>query len=252
MLIDKPIVFVREYKTITKSTVSALFLSQLVYWWKRRTGDTVWKTIDEFEIETGLTRDEQDTAIRNLKSLNIITVQLKGIPAKRHFTLNETSLLELLKPVCGIPANCVVETPQTNTENTHSITNVILQPPQATVETLKGESNKGVHISGIATIPKPTNRRQFGNFDVNSVISELSKLMPTGKLDGSELSNRRAAQSLIKKYGFSVILKAIRAIPKSRLSDKITSIKTLSFYVNILLMEADRKPANYMDEYTRL
>lgn len=116
---DRPIAFCREYKTITKSTNSALMLSQLVYWWKRKTGDTIYKTITEFEDETGLSREEQQTAIKNLTTLGIISVKVKGIPPVRHFTLNESKLCDLLFSICGVTANRYVGLPQIiYTENT--------------------------------------------------------------------------------------------------------------------------------------
>ena len=41
------------------------------------------------EQMTTLTRKEQDNAIKKLKDIKLIEAKLKGIPAKRHFKINE-------------------------------------------------------------------------------------------------------------------------------------------------------------------
>lgn len=97
LLTAKPIVFNPDLARITGSAKNGLFLSQLLYWSdKGQDENWIYKTIKEIEEETCLTRDEQDSAIKTLKTLKIIEVKLKGVPAKRHFHINEDKLIGLI------------------------------------------------------------------------------------------------------------------------------------------------------------
>ena len=84
------------------SVKTALFLSQLLYW-SDRGADKEWiyKTIEEFEEETALTRDEQDGAIKKLKTLKILETKLEGVPPnpspKRHFKIDQKKLIKLIE-----------------------------------------------------------------------------------------------------------------------------------------------------------
>jgi len=51
-------------------------------------GNFFYSTVEHLQEETTLSKHEQLTAIRLLTALNILTVELKGIPAKRHFKVN--------------------------------------------------------------------------------------------------------------------------------------------------------------------
>ena len=84
-ILDRPISFNPAFKKITGSTVAALMLSQAWYWSKRTSDESGWfyKTIAEWEEETGLTRTEQETARKHLK--NILEVELRGVPATLYY-----------------------------------------------------------------------------------------------------------------------------------------------------------------------
>ncbi|MBJ6911615.1 hypothetical protein JG661_20320, partial [Vibrio cholerae] len=60
-----------------------MFLSQSLYW-SRRTNESGWfyKTQEEWEEETGLSRREQDSARKRLKSLGIIEEKKQGVPCR--------------------------------------------------------------------------------------------------------------------------------------------------------------------------
>ena len=53
-----------------------------------------YQTHDSCEERTGLSRKEQDTALKILKENNLIEMQVFGLPAKRHFRLNELNILD--------------------------------------------------------------------------------------------------------------------------------------------------------------
>ena len=91
-LLDRPIAFHRCFVRLGIGITGAVMLSQAVYW-SSRTGDSegwFFKTIGEWEEETGLTRREQETARKNLKG--ILDSELRGIPARLYFRINWLAL----------------------------------------------------------------------------------------------------------------------------------------------------------------
>lgn len=117
ILNEKPIAFNPAFAKATNSITAGLLLSQLLYW-NRKGNNPEWfyKTIEEIKQETALSREEQDTAIKKLKKLNLIEVKVMGIPAKRYFKIN---LNELQKLVCGVYANQFAGFTQTSLRDSH-------------------------------------------------------------------------------------------------------------------------------------
>jgi len=98
LLSTSPVAFNPDLARLTSSVKTGLFLSQLLYWSDRGSDEEwIYKTICEFEEETSLSRREQDGAIKKLKSLKILEVKLKGVPAKRHFHVDIDQLIELME-----------------------------------------------------------------------------------------------------------------------------------------------------------
>lgn len=96
-LLDRPIAFHRAFVQFAGVT-GALLLSQAVYW-SRRTSDPdgwFWKTAEEWEGETGLSRHEQDTARGKLRAFSFWQEAKRGMPAKLYFRLDHGALLEAL------------------------------------------------------------------------------------------------------------------------------------------------------------
>ena len=126
----RPIAFNPALAHALGSVKSGLFLSQLLFWCnKGKKKDWIYKTIEEINEETALSRREQDTAIKVCKKYGLIKTKLAGIPAKRHFHLNIEIITELLKnyyaslskkekPVCTNKKEHDVHMEQTNTDNT--------------------------------------------------------------------------------------------------------------------------------------
>lgn len=77
----------------------ALMLSQLLYWYGRGARQDGWlfKTQKEMYEETGLTRTQQDTAIKKLRKSGVISTSRKGIPAKRHYKVHVRKLETCLR-----------------------------------------------------------------------------------------------------------------------------------------------------------
>lgn len=146
-VLDRPIAFNPAFKKITGSTVAALMLSQAWYWSKRTSSEDGWfyKTIEEWEDETGLTRSEQETARKHLK--RFMEVDLRGVPATLFYRLNkqeiydalgvqfaetlQTSLPESSILVSDIPANI-----NRNTEITAETTQTIVDSTNKTVDAM--------------------------------------------------------------------------------------------------------------------
>jgi hypothetical protein len=97
-MLKRPIAYHPVFRKIAGSTAAAVMLSQMYYWSSEgriaedRDG---WfhKTIDEWEMETGLSRSEQDRARRDLKGLGVLEDKRKGNPARMWFRLNTDALL---------------------------------------------------------------------------------------------------------------------------------------------------------------
>lgn len=71
-------------------------------------------TIENIEENTTLNRYRQDKAMKTLKSLELVEVVLKGIPAKRFIKINEKKLIEILD-------NNVAEDEQTSLLNINNL-----------------------------------------------------------------------------------------------------------------------------------
>ena len=107
----------------------AVLLGQLLYWSdKARNTEAVFKTLAELERETGLSRSQQETAIRRCVRLRLLTVTVRDVPARRHFAVNQNAVFRLSgspessKPVCRNPANWNAAFPQTPSESTQEST----------------------------------------------------------------------------------------------------------------------------------
>lgn len=91
--------YVPAYAHVTGSVKTALLLSQLVYWHgagEKRYDGYFYKSVRELQYETGLTRHEQEKAIRELKALGLIDVKLARVPATRIFWVEIEALKKLL------------------------------------------------------------------------------------------------------------------------------------------------------------
>lgn len=78
---------------------AGLLMSQFCYWTRRLPEDRdgwFYKTQDEILEETALTRYEQETARKRLRSLGLLEEVKKGVPAKLWFRVNSTAVIELL------------------------------------------------------------------------------------------------------------------------------------------------------------
>lgn len=101
--LDRPIAYHRSLVPLA-GTAGAIFLSQAIYWSKRTSNPDLWfyKTAEEWEDETGLTRRVQERVREELRAKGILEEKLADNPAKLYFRVNQDKLLsfyETLKQV---------------------------------------------------------------------------------------------------------------------------------------------------------
>ncbi len=102
-LLDRPVGFHRVLAAIGGSATAGLFLSQAFYW-SRRTADRegwFWKTQQEWQDETALTRREQETARAKLRAAGVLEEKHAGVPAKLYFRIDMARLMALLRGVAS-------------------------------------------------------------------------------------------------------------------------------------------------------
>tara|TARA_Y100001001_G_scaffold59284_2_gene56143 strand:- start:13897 stop:14682 length:786 start_codon:yes stop_codon:yes gene_type:complete len=141
-MLDRPIAYHRVFVRLGTGCTGAIFLSQALYWTKRTNQDGwFYKTQADWEEETGLTRYEQETARKKLKSLGALEEVKRGVPCKVYYRVNAEKLDFLLnqlaesqhveKPhtgsqsnnttACGKATDSVAVKPQTITETTQRL-----------------------------------------------------------------------------------------------------------------------------------
>jgi hypothetical protein len=127
---SRPIAFHRALVGVGHSGVTgALLLSQAIYW--QRVKDKTeprgwfWKTGADWREETGMTRDELQTARRRLVNDGLIEYELRGVPATGYYRVNfeklASSLLESRKLDCGKPANLAAGNPPTSSRESRNL-----------------------------------------------------------------------------------------------------------------------------------
>jgi hypothetical protein len=121
----KKIAYDVVYTKITGRLTAGVMLSQLMYWYSVMGGREFYKSNEELCEETGLSIDELKSAKKLLESKGFIKVELKSLPRKTYYTINEEVLINALtsgckshQPVGGNSTDCMVEIPPTTSEST--------------------------------------------------------------------------------------------------------------------------------------
>lgn len=95
-LLRRPIAFHRVFVDITDSVNAALFLSQACYWSEVTDWDWFYKTQQEWQKETGLTRHEQDAVRRKLVQLEVMEEVRQGVPARMFYRVKAENIADLI------------------------------------------------------------------------------------------------------------------------------------------------------------
>lgn len=103
LLGDRVIAFIPALKRLTKSTNAAIMLGQALYWSKRtrRDGGWFWKLQDEWQAETCLSKDEQETARKQLRKFAFWHEKREGIPPKLWYRVDRRALAAALEALAA-------------------------------------------------------------------------------------------------------------------------------------------------------
>ncbi len=112
-ILDRPIAFHRIFVDLPAGdkrlgVLGALMLSQALYW-TARTEDPegwFWKTAEEWQQETGMTRREQETARKRLRATGFWHEERRGLPAKLYFRVNLEALARALEKAASEKQDC--------------------------------------------------------------------------------------------------------------------------------------------------
>ncbi|PNG32216.1 hypothetical protein A1395_22170 [Pseudomonas protegens] len=162
-LLDRPIAFQRAFVTLGVGITGALMLSQAIYWSNRTDDQDGWfyKTMEEWEAETGMTRSEQESARKKLVKVGALQEMKKGVPCRLFYRVNidairanlsaenpQSSLQESCKQRCSKPASKRARKPQAITETTTEIT------PEITADTLPPSSGEPAASGGLVVLDR--------------------------------------------------------------------------------------------------
>ena len=118
-LAGQPVALYPGLKSLGIGLTGASMLSQAIYWTERTrdAGGWFYKSQEEWEQETGLSRSEQELARKKLVAIGVLHEKKKGVPCRLHFMVDSEELFALLsdpervkaaqeacKSVCGNPA----------------------------------------------------------------------------------------------------------------------------------------------------
>lgn len=96
VLQDRPIAYHPVLARAAGSVTAGILLSQLLYWTGKSEDGWVYRTQAQIEEETALTRREQETARRDLRSLEVVVEEKRGLPARLFYKVNIAALTSLL------------------------------------------------------------------------------------------------------------------------------------------------------------
>lgn len=96
--LQRVISFHRPLANVAGGATGGLFLSQLLYWSDKGADPDGWiyKTQEEWQEETALTRSEQERARRILRDKGILEEVKRGVPSRLFYRLNMDALATML------------------------------------------------------------------------------------------------------------------------------------------------------------
>lgn len=217
-IFDRPIAFHRVFVDLTGSVMAALMLSQAMYWTGRGDDKTgwFWKTQSEWQDETGMNRYQQDKARAVLREHDFWQEELRGLPAKMHYRVNQDRLmgavvsLSTVDKLDGSPsANSVVEGEQPITETTTETTTKDNTPSQDPMTRMPRQRNESLVATGFVQQAKDIglNPKQYVDI-VNQVIDECSLRVlidndPDSTATTRKYNSAKEAAIFLSKMGYA-------------------------------------------------
>ena len=156
---DRPIAFNRDFVDLGIGITGALLLSQAIYWSKRTKDTQGWfyKTADEWQEETGMTRNEQETARKKLRELGILEEKRAGLPAKLYYRINAYKLGELLTSRLA----------KSDNQDSHNVPNITIQRLHSEITTETTTESKAQNKFAPPTPEEIASFIKDRNLDVN-------------------------------------------------------------------------------------
>jgi hypothetical protein len=98
VILGSPIAYYTAFAKAFGSVEAGIFTSQFFYWYGRGHNPEGWiyKTQEEIEQETGLTRRNQETARKRLRALGVLEETRMGAPSRLFYRLNLDRLFLLI------------------------------------------------------------------------------------------------------------------------------------------------------------
>jgi hypothetical protein len=110
--IGRPLVYYPSITNITGGVTETVFLCNLINWHGKQNDSEGWifKSNTEIQKETGLSRQEQRTARKNLKGYHLLEEKIKGTPPVIWFRVNFVKLNILWENhISSMGSNCSLE-----------------------------------------------------------------------------------------------------------------------------------------------
>jgi len=92
--IGRPVVYYPSLNAITGGVAATVFLANLFQWsgTQRDPNGWIFKTQEEIEVETGLSRREQETARKQLRTATLLKEERRGVPARLYYLIQVETL----------------------------------------------------------------------------------------------------------------------------------------------------------------
>jgi hypothetical protein len=92
--LGRPVVYYPSLNALTGSVVATVFLANLFQWsgTQRDPDGWIYKTQEEIEAETGLSRREQETARKQLRAATLLREERRGVPARLYYLIQVETL----------------------------------------------------------------------------------------------------------------------------------------------------------------
>lgn len=112
-LLTRPIAFHPIFSRVAGGATAGLFLSQLFYWTGRGADPDGWiyKEAKDFQAETTLTVDEQRTARRKLRNLQVLKEERRGLNPTIFYRLDMERMAELISRELENPNRRIEKSP---------------------------------------------------------------------------------------------------------------------------------------------
>lgn len=105
-LLDRPIAYHSCLARVAGGVTAGVMLSQAIYWQRRAPGGRGgwwYKTMEDWQEETAMSRAELETARRRLRQLSVLEEERRGVPARIFYRLDLPLLGELLLGAAAKP-----------------------------------------------------------------------------------------------------------------------------------------------------